>query len=405
MPDDFHDARDVLQALGIDWRTDVLLMGLHRLARKSLFAVKQVMGIFALADTRNATLQSATETWIELLLQTAVETVLFPDPLPADAKTWEALAQIWDEYILRVREFHLRGVRVFSEGDAWSIRGTVRAAWNIEFAHDGHPVEIGPVVADSYHRTALRSAPDLWQAYSGYVGQATDNPANRPALWDAFTGRWKPENVGRDCESVGANLSSELRRIRERLHFLPQPPTTSATATAVANASIGNVVIHNHISMPGATPPAQGAKQQDAPAEPSRGQNTAPLPVKEPPEEPKNPLGFPKSLAPKTTATDHETENILSGGGEGEAQGEGKRFVTKEIGLSQAERISSINRGTIQRAARRGEIINNGKEGRAFRLDSADFNRWVLNRSSYAKDGKPETDEHVEKLFAKNKGK
>jgi hypothetical protein len=107
---------------------------------------------------------------------------------------------------------------------------------------------------------------DLWLAYSHYV-EASDNPANRPALWDAFVGRWKPEKVSRDCEFAGANLASELRRLRERLGFLPQSPAASATATAVAQASVGNVVIHNHIVIPGATAAERESKPPGEPAQ------------------------------------------------------------------------------------------------------------------------------------------
>lgn len=46
--------------------------------------------------------------------------------------------------------------------------------------------------------------------------------------------------------------------------------------------------------------------------------------------------------------------------------------------VAEAERLSSINRGTISRACDSGEIVTNGESGRGRRIDSTDFNRWHL---------------------------
>src|SRR5690606_32687331 len=127
---------------------------------------------------------------------------------------WEKQAAIWDEYMAHARAFHLRGIQSFSEGDAWSIRGAVKAAWNIELAAMGKASEIGPTVADSAHRTALRAAHDLWQDFSHYSNQAMDQPANRSVLWDAFLSKWSARKVERGCERTRARLAGELRALR-----------------------------------------------------------------------------------------------------------------------------------------------------------------------------------------------
>ncbi|HEX2973106.1 MAG TPA: hypothetical protein VHP11_12285 [Tepidisphaeraceae bacterium] len=249
-PTNFRNIQGVLQELGIRWLTEELLTKFHVLAEKSLFSVSQMAGVFALANTPNALPQEMAEIWYSVLLQTAVEKALFPDPMPPSATTWEAMAGIWDEYIAYKQQFHLTGVQSFSDGDAWSIRGAVSAAWNIEFATVGHPVEIGPVVADSAHRAALRSAADLWTELSQYVNQATENPAARPVLWDSLLSRWCEKGLQQQSDMARAMLASELTQMRTRLGLTAQSPAPSATATAIAQASIGNVVVHNHILVP-----------------------------------------------------------------------------------------------------------------------------------------------------------
>jgi hypothetical protein len=67
---------------------------------------------------------------------------------------------------------------------------------------------------------------------------------------------------------------------------------------------------------------------------------------------------------------------------------------SKWITISQAQRISSINKGTISRAADSKEIRTNGEMGRLRLLDSADFNRWHLERID--KPERQESDQHIQ---------
>ncbi|MGE5611214.1 MAG: hypothetical protein ACM359_18335 [Bacillota bacterium] len=256
--------------LGVQWKTETLLARLHALAEKSLLAVSQMRGVLELADTPNALPQETVETWYSVLLQTAVETVLFPDPIPPSANAWEAMAAIWDEYIAHKRQFHLTGVQCFSEGDAWSIRGAVLAAWNIEFATAGHPVEIGPVVADSAHRAALRSSVDLWLELSQYSDQAMNDPGSRASLWNSLLSRWCEKGLQRQSDRAKASLASELMQMRTQLGYAAQGPAPSAAATAIAQASVGNVVIHNHILIPDGT----GTASPTASSRPAEGKAT-----------------------------------------------------------------------------------------------------------------------------------
>jgi hypothetical protein len=48
--------------------------------------------------------------------------------------------------------------------------------------------------------------------------------------------------------------------------------------------------------------------------------------------------------------------------------------------IAEVASLSGINRGVISRAAKEGKIRTNGKANREIRLDSADFNRWHLER-------------------------
>jgi hypothetical protein len=43
--------------------------------------------------------------------------------------------------------------------------------------------------------------------------------------------------------------------------------------------------------------------------------------------------------------------------------------------------MSGINKGTIWRAAKKGDIANNGEKGRAFRLDLHCFYAWLFERA------------------------
>lgn len=58
--------------------------------------------------------------------------------------------------------------------------------------------------------------------------------------------------------------------------------------------------------------------------------------------------------------------------------GEADRWIK----VSEAEKISGFNRGTISRAAKKGEIVTNEKLKHALRLHSGSFSQWVLKRSS-----------------------
>jgi len=230
-PRDIRDVRDALRLLGVHWWTDEHLTRLHTLGERSIFAARQAIGAFILADTPQALPSATFRMWLQHLLQTAVEIQLFPDHVPDEAATWDALAKLWDEYKSHSREFHLSGVQRITEGDPWSIRGAVKAAWNIEFASVGLLGEIGPIAADSAHRAALRLAPELWLAFQRYTDQATDHPEDRPRLWDGFTARWCSEGFEDQCEHVRARLATELHRMRDRLAGNAASPT-SASITA-----------------------------------------------------------------------------------------------------------------------------------------------------------------------------
>jgi hypothetical protein len=68
--------------------------------------------------------------------------------------------------------------------------------------------------------------------------------------------------------------------------------------------------------------------------------------------------------------------------------------ATKWISLAEASKLSAINAGVISRAVDSGEIVSNGQSGKGKRkVDSADFNRWVLKRNS--KPERPETDAEI----------
>lgn len=61
--------------------------------------------------------------------------------------------------------------------------------------------------------------------------------------------------------------------------------------------------------------------------------------------------------------------------------GNGGDDTGKWITVSEAARITNINKGNISRAADSSEIITNGEQGRARRLDAFIFCRWVIQRS------------------------
>jgi hypothetical protein len=73
-----------------------------------------------------------------------------------------------------------------------------------------------------------------------------------------------------------------------------------------------------------------------------------------------------------------------------------KRWLT----VSEAEKVSSIPKGTISKAASNNELLTNGKKGRGRRIDALDLNRWKLARSS--KPEREESDDQVQKLVNKH---
>lgn len=238
-PGDIRDVRDALSLLGVRWRTEEHLARLHTLAERSIFAARQMIGAFRLADTPQALPEATFEVWLQHLLQTAVEIQLFPDRVPDEAASWDVLAKTWDEYIAHSREFQLSGVQRITEGDPWSIRRAAKAAWNIEFASVSSPAEIGSIMADSAHRAALRWAPELWLAFSQYTNKAHDHPPDRPRLWDAFTSRWCSESVQDQCERVRACLATELVAMHDRLALSVQASSASSTVSSAAEQAGG----------------------------------------------------------------------------------------------------------------------------------------------------------------------
>ena len=70
------------------------------------------------------------------------------------------------------------------------------------------------------------------------------------------------------------------------------------------------------------------------------------------------------------------------------------------ISLADAEKLSSIHRGTISKDVAKGKIKSNGKTGKGkLKIDSADFNRWHLERVKRAE--QIESNEQVEKQIEK----
>jgi hypothetical protein len=59
----------------------------------------------------------------------------------------------------------------------------------------------------------------------------------------------------------------------------------------------------------------------------------------------------------------------------------GEKDQEQQIDLPLASKMSGINKGTIWRAAKKGDIANNGQKGRALRLDLHSFNDWLLERA------------------------
>ncbi len=248
-----HDIRDVLRLLNIDWRTRAHLARLHALADQSLTAARQMIGAFKLTDTSHALPQATFDVWLQCLLQTAIEVQLFPDAVPTGATSWDGLARLWDDYLAHARKFHQRGVRQFHEGDRWSIRDAVKAAWNIEFASIASPVEVGPIAADSSHRAGLRCAPELWLAFQTCSEKCLDRPTDRPSLWDRFLVQWGSDSIQIQCERVRSRLALEFSTMCARIDGQGPAATATSAAAATAQAGIGNIIIQNQITIPPST--------------------------------------------------------------------------------------------------------------------------------------------------------
>jgi excisionase family DNA binding protein len=67
--------------------------------------------------------------------------------------------------------------------------------------------------------------------------------------------------------------------------------------------------------------------------------------------------------------------------------------------VSQAAKLSGIDKGTISRLVDRGDVKSNGETGRKRRIDSADFSRYLLQRSESPE--RAESDEAVERKLRK----
>jgi excisionase family DNA binding protein len=67
--------------------------------------------------------------------------------------------------------------------------------------------------------------------------------------------------------------------------------------------------------------------------------------------------------------------------------------------VSEAAALSGINKGTISRLVNRGDVKSNGKKRRNRRIDSADFNRYLLKRPENPESA--ESNEAVERRLRK----
>jgi hypothetical protein len=98
------------------------------------------------------------------------------------------------------------------------------------------------------------------------------------------------------------------------------------------------------------------------------------------------------------TSTEDGAEHVQAGAAEGERAGDDEtpgRWLT----ISDAARVSGINKGIISRAADAGELRDNGKTERARRIDALDFIQWQLKR---AKAEPAENAATVERLVRKH---
>jgi hypothetical protein len=72
------------------------------------------------------------------------------------------------------------------------------------------------------------------------------------------------------------------------------------------------------------------------------------------------------------------------------------------IKVSEAQRISGVNKGVISRAADAGEIKTNGKSRRDRRLDAGSFSQWIVKRSPGA-ESTPDPQTVVERAKAERR--
>ncbi|NJL31593.1 MAG: hypothetical protein HC898_08150 [Phycisphaerales bacterium] len=212
-----QDVREILNFVGISWHTQEHLNRLNALVESNLYAINQVVGGFALVDTPAAPPEGIIGDWIENLLKNVVEVVLFPDPLPPDATTWESLETLWFQYIEYQKYLHITKVHDINLNKPWSIRSAVLAAWNIEFSEVSKPFVIGPESSDSAHHIACRAARTLFYSFEYYMQQTEDKPEQRPQLWESLLKKWDHETVTHECNLARASLATELRMVRQRL--------------------------------------------------------------------------------------------------------------------------------------------------------------------------------------------
>ena len=217
---DLHDIRDVLNLAGIDWRTDEGLRAYTKIADNNIVAASHLLKIFNLANRDLPLNEDALELAIDEMLLTAVKTIFFPDPIPANASTFDELGEVWDGYIESVKQ--LSKIRMLSTKHDWSRRASQLAAWNIEFSLVSDSARVGPIYADSAHRAAIRLAPELWSGYHIYVNEAETSPEKRPELWDEFIRKWDPEAISTQCEVLRAKLPFERKALRTRLNLFDE---------------------------------------------------------------------------------------------------------------------------------------------------------------------------------------
>jgi hypothetical protein len=70
------------------------------------------------------------------------------------------------------------------------------------------------------------------------------------------------------------------------------------------------------------------------------------------------------------------------------------------LSLAEAERLTGINRGTLSKAIKKGELVSNGATGKGrVKVSAAAFLRWLSEQTK--KPDRQESDAQVEKLMKK----